>query len=124
MSKRALIKIWQDPEMRKMQFIPLILVHDEIIGECPEEYADQAAARLSEIMKHAAEPECVVPFKVDAVAYRAWYAEEYFDDLQKEFDDLCKTNSVEESINKILTSHTEITKEDFDSHIKLPEENS
>lgn len=124
MSKRALIKIWQDPEMKKMQFIPLILVHDEIIGECLEEYADQAAARLSEIMKHAAEPECVVPFKVDAVAYKAWYAEEYFDDLQKEFDDLCKTNSVEDSINKILTSHTEITKEDFDSHIKLPEENS
>lgn len=49
---------------------------------------------------------------------------EYYDDLQKEFDDLCKVNSVEDSINKILTSHTEITKEDFDSHIKLPEENS
>lgn len=124
MSKRALIQIWRDPELQRMQFMPLILVHDEIIGECPAEYAEAVAERMSHIMRHSAEPECTVPFKTDCELTSCWYESEYYDDLQKEFDDLCKTNSVEESINKILTSHTEITKEDFDSHIKLPEENS
>lgn len=120
MSKRALIKIWQDPEMRRMQFIPLILVHDEIIGECPEEYEDQVASRLSEIMRHAAEPECVVPFKVDCVGYKSWYSEEYYDDLQKEFDTLCKDVPTDEAIDKILSIHTEILRKDFDEHIKIP----
>ena len=124
MSKRALIQIWRDPELQRMQFMPLILVHDEIIGECPTEYAEAVAERMSHIMRHSAEPECTVPFKTDCELTNCWYESEYYDDLQKEFDDLCKTNSVKDSINEILTSHTEITKEDFDSHIKLPEENS
>lgn len=124
MSKRALIQIWRDPELQRMQFMPLILVHDEIIGECPAEYAEAVAERMSHIMRHSAEPECTVPFKTDCELTNCWYESEYYDDLQKEFDDLCKTNSVKDSINKILTSHAEITKEDFDSHIKLPEENS
>ena len=121
MSKRALIRLWNDPEMKRMQFVPLILVHDEIIGECPTEYAGAVAERMSDIMKHAAEPECQVPFKVDAsVVEDGWYAEEYYDDLQKEFNDLCKNTPVEQAIKEILSSHTEILKEDFDRHIKLP----
>ena len=124
MSKRALIQIWRDPELQRMQFMPLILVHDEIIGECPAEYAEAVAERMSHIMRHSAEPECTVPFKTDCELTNCWYESEYYDDLQKEFDDLCKANSVEDSINKILSIHTEILRKDFDSHIKLPEENS
>lgn len=121
MSKRALIRLWSDPEMQRMQFMPLILVHDEIIGECPVEYADQVAERMSDIMKHAAEPECVVPFKVDSsVVVEGWYSEEYYDDLQKEFNDLCETLDEQEAITQILSNHTEILREDFDNHIKLP----
>lgn len=127
MSKRALIRLWNDPEMQRMQFMPLILVHDEIIGECPVEYADQVAERMSSIMKHAAEPECIVPFKVDASIVGkdhpgdGWYAEEYYDDLQKEFDDLLADGIlVQDAINQILSNHTEILREDFDNHIKPP----
>lgn len=127
MSKKALIRLWNDPEMQRMQFMPLILVHDEIIGECPVEYADQVAERMSSIMKHAAEPECAVPFKVDASIVGkdhpgdGWYAEEYYDDLQKEFNDLLADGVlVQDAISQILSNHTEILREDFDNHIKLP----
>lgn len=120
MSKRALISLSKDPEMQRMKFQPLILVHDEIIGECPEEFAEAVADRMSEIMKHAAEPECTVPFKCDSEITTWWYESEYYNDLQKEFDGLCEECGEQEAINRILSSHTEILREDFDNHIKLP----
>lgn len=120
MSKRALINLSNDPEMQRMKFQPLILVHDEIIGECPEEYADAVAERMSEIMKHAAEPECTVPFKCDSEITTWWYESEYYNDLQKEFDTLCKDVPTDEAIDKILSIHTEILRKDFDEHIKIP----
>ena len=120
MTKKALIKIHNDPELRSYQFQPLILVHDEIIGECLEQYADQAAARLSEIMRHAAEPECTVKFKCDITSTKVWYEEEYYNDLQEEVDNLRKELPSEEEVKReILARHIEITEKDLLDHIKF-----
>lgn len=120
MTKRALIKIHNDPELQKYQFQPLILVHDEIIGECLEQYADACSERLSEIMRHAAEPECTVKFKCDITATKVWYEEEYYNDLQEEVDNLRQKISSDAEVKKeILSRHIEITEKDLLDHIKF-----
>lgn len=111
MSKRALIQIWRDPELQRMQFMPLILVHDEIIGECPAEYAEAVAERMSHIMRHSAEPECTVPFKTDCELTNCWYESEYGNDLKAEFAKLCKEHSNEEARSLLWQAHSELSEE-------------
>ena len=50
MSKLAMIAVHNDRRLNDLGFRLLIPVHDELIGECPQENAKEAADRLNQIM--------------------------------------------------------------------------
>ena len=112
MSKKAMIKVHNDPELNRMGFKILIAVHDELIGECPEEYADAVAERLTEVMKHSAEPDVVVPFKCDPTIEKCWYYSDYSDNLISEYRSKLEGGMSSEDIIKVfLEEHSECTEE-------------
>lgn len=72
MTKLAMVKIANDPELKSLGFKMLIQVHDEIIGECPEANAEQASKRFAYVMSHAAEEKVPIPFSSDVVIEHHW----------------------------------------------------
>lgn len=110
-TKRAMIAVYNDEVMRSLGFRLLLCVHDELIGECPEENAEKAAERLTELMLNAPKPECQLPFKCDADIFDHWYASEYETQVRADFEKCGKdyakiyemhSESLPEYINKIV----------------------
>ena len=118
MTKVAMIKIANDEELNRLGFRMLIGVHDELIGECPKEYADEVADRLSYVMKTCIEDYCVVPFKCDAEISSHWYLPSYLSALKKEFKGLVEKNGEEKATELLCNSHTELLKEELLEYIK------
>jgi len=110
MTKVAMIKIYNDEEMRKLGFKLLIGVHDELIGECPKENQDKVAERLSYLMKTCISDVCNVGFKCDADVSERWYWNPYISGLEKEIKDFIKEEHLtrEEAIDKVVIEHTEM----------------
>ena len=109
MTKKAMINIYNDKEIKDLGFRLLIGVHDELIGECPKENKEKVADRLSYLMRTAV-PELNVPFKCDAEIEEHWYENDYSHIIQTEYEKLKKDNlSEEEIINKIHEEHSEST---------------
>ena len=75
-TKLAMIAINNDERMKELDFHLLIQVHDEVIGECPEENAKQAGERLSYLMRTAPSKVIKLPFRCDCDFTRNWYGEE------------------------------------------------
>ena len=112
MSKRAMIKVYNDKELNDLGFHLMLAVHDELIGECPEENAERVAERLCDVMKIAALPECTVPFKCDPTIEKVWYYTDYSDTIREYFNDLVeKGNTQEDALNILLSDKCECTKE-------------
>jgi len=112
MSKRAMINVYKDQELRNLKFRLLISVHDELIGECPIENAEQVKQRLSCLMIESAKPDCTVPMKCDAEAFSSWYADEYENTLKESYSKLIKSGlSKESAYEQILNEHEECTEE-------------
>ena len=109
MSKKAMINVYNDPELNRLGFRLLIAVHDELIGECPKENADAVAERLCDVMKHSAEPECIVPFKCDPTIESSWYYTDYSDIITKEFNSLAEEMSAEEALQQLSETYSECT---------------
>ena len=87
LSKIAMIELYNNQRMRDLGFRILIPVHDEIIGECPEENAKECAKLLAEIMSHAAEEILKMPFSCDTEISKAWYGKEFVFDFDDEDED-------------------------------------
>lgn len=120
-TKRAMIKVFNDPLMKELGFNLLLCIHDELIGEVPEENAEAAAKRLSELMLAAPLPECKLPFKCDSSIIDHWYEEEYDTLIQVEYSKLLEKNNKETSFNTICKDHCESTPETLQKIIdKLP----
>ena len=112
MSKKAMIKVHNDKILNDLDFHMLIAVHDELIGECPAEYADQVAERLTDVMKHAAEPDVIVPFKCDPTIEKSWYYSDYSDVLNEEYQKrIDKGENQKDVLTDIFSSHSECTPE-------------
>lgn len=96
MSKRAMIKVANNDELKSLGFRLLIAVHDELIGECPIENADRCKELLSQEMINSALPEVTVPMKCDADEFTYWYYDVYSSEIKKEFngnfDELCENH--------------------------------
>lgn len=117
MSKRAMIKVYHDEELKNLGFRLMLAVHDELIGECPKENADAVADRLCDIMKVAALPECQVPFKCDPTIESVWYETDYSDVVREDYQKLLKTMSEEEALNTIYTNRCECEPERLYNYI-------
>ena len=112
MSKKAMINVYNDEELKALDFKTLIAVHDELIGECPAEYAEQVADRLTYVMKHSAEPEVTVPFKCDPTIEKCWYYSDYSDVLNEEYHKrLDKGEDKKELLTSLFEEHCECTPE-------------
>lgn len=75
MAKLAMIAINNDEKMKELDFHLLIQVHDEVIGECPEENMKEASERLSYLMRTAPSHLIQLPFSCDCEITRNWYGE-------------------------------------------------
>lgn len=115
LTKLAMINIDNDAELNRLGFKLLITIHDEVLGECPQENSEQVAKRLTQVMIDTAKPYMNVPMSCDAYNVSHWYEDEYKAELLKEFDSYMKNMSREDAINNIYTNHTEMTHEQLNS---------
>ena len=115
MTKKAMIKIYKDKELRDLGFRLAIGVHDELIGECPEQNIDRAAELLTYDMKSCAQDKVSVPFKCDADISYNWYWNSFKSIVLKEFLDYAAehSNNYKEAYNYIVEEHTELTAENL-----------
>ena len=114
MTKLAMKKVYLDDELSKLGFRMLLVVHDEIIGECPEENAERCAELLSSIMKNCVSDIVNVPFKCDATITRNWYEDEVQADISETASVLKQSGkSKEEIIDIISEDREEFNKEEI-----------
>lgn len=112
LTKIAMVDLFNDPILKELQAKLIITVHDEVLLECPEYYAEAASKRISEIMVHAAaKVGDDVPQSCDPYIVTRWYADEYAAAILDEFKKLEKTQSREEAIQQIYKNHSEIPQE-------------
>lgn len=118
MTKVAMIKIYNDEILNKLGFKLLIGVHDELIGECPEENAKEVADRLSYVMSTCIADYCVVPFKCDAEISKSWYEGPYQSTLLKEMKENMEKMSKEEAFEALVEEHIENPREILANFVK------
>ena len=102
MTKIAMNKIYRDPILNQYGFKMLIGVHDELIGQCKEEYKDICADRLCEVMKTCVSDIVDVPFKCDPSVVRRWYEDEMGYSIQDKLKGLIAEGKTEEEAIEIL----------------------
>ena len=76
MSKLALIKIYNDEELKVRGVKTIIPVHDEILIETPLRYAKYVKNRFANDMETAAKPKLNIPVCCDVVSSERWYGDE------------------------------------------------
>ena len=115
MTKRAMILISNDEKMKEYGFRLLIAVHDELIGECPIEYASEARDRLSYLMQEAAKPEVMIRMKSDAIIFPCWYYDELSADILDKRDKMLSDMvSYDDVVRAIKEEFSELTSEQID----------
>lgn len=72
MTKRAMVALYNNQELKDLGFRLLMSVHDENIGECPRENIKKVRELLNNIMIRAND-RCSVPMKCDAEVSEFWY---------------------------------------------------
>ena len=114
LTKMAMRNIYNDPVLKSLDFHMLITVHDEILGECPEENAEKAAERLAEVMKSTSKPYMAVPMEVDTYVVSHWYEDEYAAVVNDEFEKMVSGGmSKEEAFENICSKRIESTREEL-----------
>ena len=114
MTKIAMNKIFRDPILNQYGFKMLIGVHDELIGQCKEEYKDVCADRLCEVMKTCVSDIVDVPFKCDPSVERKWYFSEMAYSLQDKYKNLVAEGKTEQEAFDILAAkNTEFLTQDL-----------
>ena len=81
MSKLAMIEIDKDERLKKLDCYLLLMIHDEVICECPIENHKEAIRYIKEDMEKVAS-HLPVPFKSDPETAACWYGSEV--DIEEE----------------------------------------
>ena len=118
MSKRAMIRVANNEELKSLGFRLLIAVHDELIGECPIENANKCKELLSKEMINAALPEVTVPMKCDADEFTHWYYDVYSSEIKKEYSKLLEKYDEEKALNILYNNHPEFCEKNLLEIIK------
>ena len=108
MSKRAMINVSKNQELKDLGFKLLIAVHDELIGECPVENAEKVKELLSQEMIKGALPEVQVPMKCDTDVFPSWYYDVYQSEIKKEYTELSNDFAM------LCNNHPECTPEQLE----------
>lgn len=111
MTKKAMISIANDDIIKSYGFKLLIGVHDELIGECKEEFATECAERLSYLMRTCV-PEISVPLKCDPTIEKNWNEEDFSNQLKNEFEKV-------KDFKTICDKHLECTVEQLKSYLDI-----
>jgi DNA polymerase I-like protein with 3'-5' exonuclease and polymerase domains len=120
MTKIAMNKIFRDPILNQYGFKMLIGVHDELIGQCKEEYKDVCADRLCEVMKTCVSDIVDVPFKCDPSVVRRWYEDEMGYSIQDKLKGLVNEGKTEEEAIEILKNkNPEFNDEQFQALLTI-----
>ena len=113
-TKCGMLAVHRDQKLRDLGFKLLICVHDELIGECPEENKDAVADRLSELMIHAVEDVVICPMKCDATITYRWYEDEISGDIKKNLGKLKEKMSPEEAVVEVRKQYSYLTDSEFE----------
>lgn len=119
LTKLAMVNIFNDEELKAMQAKLVITVHDEVLVECPDYYADRVEKRLSQLMIDTAKPYINVPMACDPYSVDRWYLPEYTSSVKEEVQKLEDGNpkknippmSREDALLKVSKDHPEVTLE-------------
>ena len=112
MSKLAMIAVYNSAELKDLGFRMLLQVHDELIGECPIENAEEVSRILSDIMKHSAEPVVTIPFKTDTYQVPRWYWDDQGDTIVEEFNSEINSGRLKNDVfNEFRVKYSELTEE-------------
>lgn len=121
LTKQAMIDIYNDPQLRAWDAHLIISVHDEVLVECPEEYAEQVEKRLPEVMINAALKLGITApaMRCDPYNVSRWYSDAAAVSIRAEFEKLEKGDEKkgiaplprEEALEKIYENHIEFPKE-------------
>ena len=112
MTKIALLKIANNQKLKDLGFRLLIQVHDEVIGECPEENAEEVSELLETTMKTCIKEYVDFPFKCDCVATRRWYEDHMGVEVEEFYSkELKSSGNKDESFNKTKEVYSELTDE-------------
>lgn len=95
MSKKAMILLGQNKELKELGFKMLFPVHDEIIAECPFVNRKRCAELMSQLMIESGKDKIQVPMKCDVESFFYWYGpdvENVDDELtMKQYNDYITT---------------------------------
>ena len=118
MSKRAMIALYEDQELKDLGFRLLIMVHDELIGECPIQNADKVKEKLAYWMEQAGKPEVTLPMKCDVVTFTRWYEDEIIGSIQDYRDSALKKGETDQDVfNHFKEKYEEFTDEQIWGYI-------
>ena len=108
MTKLAMIKAHNDPELRRLGFKLLFTVHDEFAGMSPTENSQRCGERLCEIMVEAAKVKCSnVPWKCDPYVVKHWYLDELSAEVLKDYTKLVdKTGDQSEALRQVIDQYS------------------
>lgn len=121
-TKIAMNKILVDPELNSYGFRLSIGVHDELIGEIKDKYAERGAARLCEIMKTCVSDIISVPFKCDPSIDKAWYFSKMALTIQKRVKELKNNGQTnEEAIASVSKEFSEFRPEEIQEFLAYTE---
>lgn len=120
LTKLAMIKINNDELMNKWDAHLIITVHDEVLVECPEQYAELVEERLPKLMVDAAKENGIdIPMKCDPYNVNHWYIDEFTVSVQDEFKKLeAKGLARDEAMNKVIKNHSELSPESIRNTIE------
>ena len=112
-NKLSMINIDKDPRLKELGFQLLLTIHDEVIGQCPSENAEEVAKIIPEIMVESSKPNVICPMVSEASIFRHWYEDELITSLNDNFNNLTKKEgkSEEEALEEIYQIHSELTQE-------------
>lgn len=119
LTKLAMVDVYNNQRLKELGFRMLLQVHDELIGECPIENAEEVGELLAGTMRESAEKALQIPFKCDAVITTCWYEDKYCKEVSKFYNKKLKeTNSAEEAFRLTLEEYSELTEDQITQFIK------
>ena len=75
LTKLAMVYTSRSKRLKELGFRLLIQVHDELIGECPEENMKECSELLAQLMSESAEKILEMPVKCDVDVMYRWYGD-------------------------------------------------